>query len=79
MEELLQKIMLKAYEINKNTKHTIFVNFVGHVEWLEVQVHLNGWEENKGKDIELTAHLDKENANVELQKILKKLEELEEK
>ena len=27
MEELLQKIILKAYEINKNTKHAIFLDF----------------------------------------------------
>lgn len=27
MEDLLQKIILKAYEVNKNTKHTIFLNF----------------------------------------------------
>ena len=77
MEELLQKIILKAYQVDKNTKHTIFVNFMGHVEWLEVQVHLNGWEQNKSRDIELTAHLDKKGAILELQSILDKLEELE--
>ena len=77
MEELLQKIISKAYEVDKNTKHTIFVNFMGHVKWLEVQVHLNGWKENQSKDIELTAHLDEKEAISELQNILDKLEELE--
>ena len=27
MEELLQKIALKAYEVNKNTKHSILLDF----------------------------------------------------
>lgn len=77
MEELLQKIILKAYQVNKNTRHTIFVNFMGHVKWLEVQVHLNGWEENKNKDTKLIAHLDNKFAKAELQHMLNKLEELE--
>ena len=27
IEELLQKIILKAYEVNKNTKHSTFLDF----------------------------------------------------
>lgn len=79
MEELLQKIILKAYQVDKNTKHTIFVQFAGHVKWLEVRIYLNGWEEIRKRDIELTAHLDKKEAISELQNILDKLEELEKK
>ena len=77
MEELLQKIILKAYEVNKNTKHTIFVCFYGHVNQIEIYIYLNGWKPNKKIDINLGTYLDEKNANIELQGILEKLEKLE--
>ena len=41
IKELLQKIIVKAYEVNENTNHTVFVRFSGHVSWLEVRIFLN--------------------------------------
>ena len=79
MEELLQKIMLKAYEINKNREHTVFYSFSGHVNWFEIMISLKGWEENNDFDIMLTAKLNEKTAVEQLEDILKKLEELEEK
>ncbi len=77
MEELLQKIILKAYEVNENTEHTVFVSFSGHVKWIEINIYLNGWKKNKEKDIELIAYLYEDKAIEQLKNILKKLEELE--
>lgn len=79
MEELIQKIMLKAYEVNKNTEHTVFVNFVGHVNWFEMQICLNGWKENLSPDIEIRTCLKEKMAIENLLYMLNKLEELEEK
>lgn len=79
MEELLQKIILKAHEINKNAKHTVFYSFSGHVNWFEIMISLKGWEQNNDFDIMLTAKLNEKTAIEQLEDILKKLEELEEK
>lgn len=32
MGELIKEIMIKACEVNKYTKHTVFITFMGHVE-----------------------------------------------
>ena len=77
MEKLLQKIISKAYEINENTVHTVFVDFSGHVELFEIKVYLNGWKEYKEVDIKLEVYLDEKHAKAELQHMLDKLEELE--
>ena len=77
MEELIQKIMLKAYEVNKNTEHTVFVNFVGHVNWFEMQICLTGWKENLSPDIEIRTCLKEKMAIENLQYMSDKLEELE--
>lgn len=79
MEELLQKIILKAHEINQNTKHTVFYSFSGHVNWFEIMISLKGWEQDNEFDIMLTAKLNEKTATEELKDMLKKLEELEEK
>lgn len=77
MEELIQKIMLKAYKVNKNTKHAVFVEFMGHVNWFQVQIYLNGWKENSDPDINIKTYLDEKMVIENLQYMLTKLEELE--
>lgn len=77
MEKLLQKIMLKAYEVNKNTKHTVCVYFYGHVNQIEIYIYLNGWIADKDEDIKRDVYLDERTDNKELQEILEKLEGLE--
>lgn len=79
MEELIQKIMLKAHEVNKNTEHAVFAEFMGHVNWVQVRVYLNGWKENSNPDIKIETCLDEKFAIENLQYMLNKLEELEEK
>lgn len=77
IKELLQKIIVKAYEVNKNTNHTVFVRFSGHVNWLEVKIFLNGWKEDADEDISYTISLRRDNIVEQLQKALEKLEEME--
>ena len=79
MEELIQKIILKAYEVNKNTEHTVFVDFMGYVNCFQIYVYLNGWKENSNPDIKIETYLDEKFAIENLQYMLNKLEELEEK
>ena len=78
MGELIKEIMIKACEVNKDTKHTVFITFMGHVEWFNVQIYLNGWKENEEPDINKEIYLDKKYAISDLKFILKELEELEE-
>ena len=78
IKELLQKIIVKAYEVNENTNHTIFVRFSGQVNWLTVQIFLNGWKEDADEDIGYTISLRRDNIVEQLKKALEKLEELEE-
>ena len=77
IKELLQKIIVKAYEVNENTNHTVFVRFSGHVSWLEVRIFLNGWKENTHEDINYTISLRRYNILEQLKKALEKLEEME--
>ena len=77
MEELIQKIILKAYKVNKNTEHTVFVDFMGHVNCFQIYLYLNGWKENSNPDIKIETYLDEKFATENLQYMLNKLEELE--
>ena len=79
MEELIQKIILKAYKVNKNTEHIVFVDFIGHVNCFQIHLYLNGWKENSNPDIKIETYLDEKFATENLQYMLDKLEELEEK
>ena len=76
MQDLINEIMTKAIEISKNTKSTIFVDYAGHVNWLEVRIFVNGWEENKDYDINIRAELGKEDAIEDLKHILEELKKL---
>lgn len=74
MEELLQKVITKVYQLNKNTKHDFFFNFLGHINKVEIFYYENGWKENEDNIpiMKFTTELTEEN----LEKVLKKLEEL---
>lgn len=83
MKELIQKIMLKAYQITQKGKYQIFVRYSGHVNNLEVCYYNDGlWDsplknchENKRNKI-LDVYLDGENAEKELIKALAKLDKM---
>lgn len=75
MKELLQKIILKVYEITINTKHDAFVKYWGHVNSIEVSIIRDGWKPNKDNSFSKDICLDRENAKEELEIVLKILEE----
>lgn len=76
MENLLQKIIAKAYEVNEYTDHTIFLDFSGHVKWLQVKIYIKGWKE-KYPDIKKRAYLYNNDAIKQLEDILQELENIE--
>lgn len=79
IKELLKTIMGLAFEVNSRNKNTIFINFEGHVEVIQVIIYENGWS----KDAEITemhsiylSGMLGENAKEELEKVIEKLKEL---
>lgn len=79
MEELLQKIMIKAYEISNTTKHDVLVNYSGHVNVLDIYYYENGWTKEKELTSIARISLEEKYAKGKLQFILNELEKLEEK
>ena len=57
IEELLQKLMLETYRINRDTKHTIFWEFHGHTNQVDLRIYKNGWNENANIDCSKTVYL----------------------
>ncbi len=56
---LIDQIMRIALLVNGATNHNVFIQYSGHIDQLSVQVHENGWVENKryskGFDIDLNS------------------------
>ena len=50
IEELILKINLLAYRMGSKTKHDVFVRYSSHVNYLEIEVCINGWEMDKEID-----------------------------
>ena len=55
---LVSNVMRRALQVNSKTDHTVFVEFSGHVEDLEVEVFLNGWVEDSSPDESYSVYLD---------------------
>ena len=76
-QELLQKLISKTFEINRNTRHNVFLNFSGHTEGLEIFYCKNGWNPEKELTYLKKVYLDEKSSIEELQNLLKDLEKLE--
>ena len=57
IEELLQKLMLEAYKINRDAEHSIFLEFMGHTDYLSLLIYQNGWRSGSSVDIVKTIYL----------------------
>lgn len=79
MEELIQEIILKAYKISSTTDNKIFVNYSGHVNWLDVFYYEDNTFENFRYNKTIYLDRNKEMAIEELKEVKKQLEKLEEK
>lgn len=75
MEDLLQKVITKVYQLNKNTRHDFFFNFSGHTNTFSIDYCKNGFGVNEKSIyiIDVCTRMTEEN----LKKALKKLEEIE--
>lgn len=77
MEELLQELILKVYNLNKTTKHHLFLDFSGHVNSITIYYYKDGYSEDKHIAYYELVYLDKETTETEMKKLLNKLDELE--
>lgn len=77
MNELILEIIKIALAKNSRKKNTIWVDFSGHVNWLDVRVCTEGYDNKEIPDWSKTIRLDTDNAMEELQKTLDYLKGLE--
>ena len=47
----IKEIMEMVININNKTKHTTFINFSGHIDEIDITIHIDGWK-NKDKKFE---------------------------
>ena len=77
--ELANKIFQKALEIDRTTKHDVFVYFHGNAKSFEVDVHKNGWRSKATPDYSARVYFDVELSSIDdFKEILDYLSELEE-
>lgn len=74
--EYLVKIIGLSYEVNSREKNTMFVDFSGHTNQIDVNVHLNGWKPDVGYDEKYCIYLDREDSEENLKELLKYLKSL---
>ena len=75
MEELLQKVITKVYQLNRKMEHDFFFDFSGHTNTIDIYYYKGGWSEKKEliHIMEITTTLTENN----LEKALEKLEKIE--
>lgn len=44
--KMVQNIAKLAIDINDKSNHHVFFYYSGHVDWIDVSVYFNGWNEN---------------------------------
>ena len=79
MNDLILEIMKIALEKNRMDKNTIFINFSGHCDLLNVSVIKDGWKSECGYDYNKNIYLDLNlnEAQKELEEVLNYLKNLE--
>lgn len=75
MEDLLQKVITKVYQLNKNTRHDFFFNFSGHTNTFSIDYCKDGFWANEKSIyiIDVCTRMTEENSK----KALERLEEIE--
>ena len=78
IKNLILEIMAKAIDKTNNSESDVFVNFVAHVNSLEVTIHKEGWQ--KYHDSGYSNEMDQSRSVVYLDKkedvVIKKLEDV---
>lgn len=57
IQKKIVKLMELALKVNSKEKNTIFINFFGHCESINVQIYKNGWKYKKEADYKKDIHL----------------------
>lgn len=71
-EQLILKIIEKAYEISTKTNHDVLAIYCGSVNTLDLQISKNGWKYGEKKEYK-EIWLNEETALDELKKVLEDL------
>lgn len=45
-KEIAVELISKAVEISETTEHDVFVDYSPHVDWIELNIHKNGWNKD---------------------------------
>lgn len=75
MEELLQKVIAKVYQLNQKMKHDFFFRFEGHTDTFSISYCKNGFRVNEKSTyiIDVCTRITEKN----LKEALEKLKEIE--
>ena len=79
IDVLIAKIISLSFRVNRETKHTVFFEFQGHVNSVGVRIHYGGWIADKDSDYLQCFYLDDTLSPDRFEKcgqIIAKLEEL---
>lgn len=50
LEGRIAQLAALAYRVNRETRHSAFFRFSGHVNCVEAEIHKGGWETNRHAD-----------------------------
>ena len=78
IDDLIVEIMCLALKVNRETKHSVFFEFHGHVNSVGVQIHFNGRNADKDSDYLQCFYLDELSPDrfEKCREIIRELEEL---
>lgn len=71
MNDLIQRVFALAHQVTVNTAHDVIAYYSGHVRWITVSVHHNGYVMGKEPDTIVICNLTVD----DLTDAIKKLEE----
>lgn len=77
VKEKVLKIIELALIKNEKTKNTVFVDFYGHTNELQVQIHENGWKAYEKPNYNEVCYFEHNNANEKLYELIKRIKELD--
>lgn len=78
IDDLIVEIMRLALKVNRETKHTVFVEFQGHVNSAGIRIYYSGWKADTDCDYLQCFYLDELSPDrfEKCGQIIAKLEEL---
>jgi len=62
MNEFILKLIERCMEINRTTEHTVFFDFYGHVNKIDIRVYCDGWRSGMDPTYQFELNFDEEYA-----------------